>query len=92
MTRQTDEHVIVLLECDLELIYNQQTTIQLDDMQTVFSASAVLENTALVQGIRCEPLGNTSFLGHVLYFSIPHEIEHRLYFLTRLSKIFNGAN
>ena len=57
MTRQTDEHVIVLLECDLELKYNQQTTIQLDNMQTVFSASAVLENTALVQGIRCEPIG-----------------------------------
>ena len=34
--------------------------------------SAVLENTALV---------------HVLYFSIRHENEHRLYFPTRLSKI-----
>ena len=49
--------------------------------------SAVLENTALVQGIRC-----TLILGHVLYFTIPHENEHCLYFPTRLFKTFNGAN
>ena len=28
----------------------------------------------------------------MLYFFIPHENEHRLYFLTWLSKTFNGAN
>ena len=36
-------------------------------------------------------IGNTLFLGHVLCFSIPHENEHRLFFLTRLSKTFNRA-
>ena len=53
--------------------------------------SAVLENTALVHRKRCEPPGKTLFLGHELYFPIPHTNEHRLYFLTRLSKTFNGT-
>ena len=51
---------------------------------------AVLENTALVQGIRCESLGKHLIPGTCAVFFIPQENGHRLYFLTRQSKIFNG--
>ena len=53
------------------------------DMQT--------ENTAVVQGIMCEPSSEHLIPRTCAVFPIPHENEHRLYFLTRLSKTFNGT-